>query len=89
MMKVLEGLPRTLDTMPSCTTSAMSPVERFVFLEELSGHRACQFLVTRFNTQRLVRIELDRDSGEVRSSATGPVRMSFSSSTILTSTSPT
>ena len=56
-MKVIEGLPRTLDTMPVMYNFGHVAVSGCCFWRSYASPNL-QFLVTHFNTQRLVRMEL-------------------------------
>jgi len=65
MMKVLEGLPRTLDTMPVMYNFGHVAVSGACFWKRYPGP-ALQFLVPHFNTQRLVRMELTPEGATYR-----------------------
>ncbi len=61
MMKVLQGLPRTLERMPVVHNFGHVAVSGCCFWKSYPQSGALPFLVTHFNTQRLVRMELTRD----------------------------
>ncbi len=57
-LKAIAGLPRTLETMPVVYNFGHVAVSGSCFWKRSAFGDALQFMVTHFNTQRLVRVEL-------------------------------
>lgn len=71
LMKVIEGLPRTLETMPIIHNFGHVAVSGCGFWRAYdpqadAATRPLQLMVTHFNTQRLVRMELTRSGSTYR-----------------------